>query len=199
MPKVSKAYAKSREQEILQAAAACFARAGYRLTSMTDVAAEAGLSVGALYRYFSSKEVLFRSLFVRARQDNQTFWQEARVQGAAPDRLQYVVERHFEAMADPSCRWSLALDVRLRTEALDDDALARHVRESCLAQADALAALLLEAAPRRRAAARSAAFVIIALINDARYQALIDPNVDLRRCKAQVLSLGQYLLAELSA
>ncbi len=41
---------------------ACFARQGYHATSMDDVVRQSGLSVGAIYSYFTSKEELFLSL-----------------------------------------------------------------------------------------------------------------------------------------
>lgn len=52
-----------RKQQIFQAAMTCFARKGYHLTTMDDIAAESGLSKGALYWYFESKKELFLSLF----------------------------------------------------------------------------------------------------------------------------------------
>ena len=45
-----------RRDEILVAAQACFARAGFHQTSMQEICAEAGMSPGNLYRYFRSKE-----------------------------------------------------------------------------------------------------------------------------------------------
>ena len=42
----------------MDAARRCFARNGFHATSMHDVLAEAGLSVGAVYRYFASKDEL---------------------------------------------------------------------------------------------------------------------------------------------
>ncbi|SRR5581483_720709 len=59
MPKVSKQHEQARRQQILDAAAACFARHGFAATSIPDIAAASQLSVGSLYRYFTSKEDLF--------------------------------------------------------------------------------------------------------------------------------------------
>lgn len=201
MPRVSPNYAQAREQHVLQAAAYCFSRTGYRLTSMNDIAAEAGLSVGALYRYFPSKDALFRSLFLSARQDREAMWEKARAGSAALERLRTMIDLHFDAVGDEDCLWAVALDVRLRAEALDDETLAEHVRESYDAQITELARLLTPdgAARRNRKAARSAAMAIIALINEARYQALIDTNVDMRRYKTQVLKIGRDVIASLES
>jgi AcrR family transcriptional regulator len=62
LPKISAAHEQHRREQILAAAMACFARDGYRATSMDDVVRESGLSVGAIYTYFSSKEDLFLAL-----------------------------------------------------------------------------------------------------------------------------------------
>jgi len=51
---------------ILSAAEAEFASRGYGATKMVDVARRAGMSVGALYRHFDSKEAIFASLLGRA-------------------------------------------------------------------------------------------------------------------------------------
>jgi TetR/AcrR family transcriptional regulator, repressor for uid operon len=44
-----------RRRQILDAAMACFRRRGFHQTSMQEICAEAGLSAGAVYRYFPSK------------------------------------------------------------------------------------------------------------------------------------------------
>ena len=51
-----------REQRILAAARRLFDRRGYLNTSMEDVARRAGLAVGTLYNYFSSKDQLLVAL-----------------------------------------------------------------------------------------------------------------------------------------
>jgi len=51
-----------RRESILDAAMGCFARYGFRRTSMDEVAGEAGISRAALYLYFPNKEALFRAL-----------------------------------------------------------------------------------------------------------------------------------------
>jgi AcrR family transcriptional regulator len=62
VPKISPAQEQQRRAQILTAAMACFARQGYHATSMDDVVRQSGLSVGAIYSYFASKEELFLAL-----------------------------------------------------------------------------------------------------------------------------------------
>ncbi|MBS7537701.1 TetR/AcrR family transcriptional regulator [Ancylobacter lacus] len=49
---------KDPRRRVLDAAARCFIRGGFHATSMHEVCAEAGMSPGALYRYFPSKEAI---------------------------------------------------------------------------------------------------------------------------------------------
>lgn len=62
MPKVSQQYRDARRTEILDAARRCFLRTGFHATSMQDLFAEAGLSSGAVYRYFAGKEDMIVAL-----------------------------------------------------------------------------------------------------------------------------------------
>jgi len=56
MPKVTQQYREARRDQILSAARRCFLRDGFHATSMQDLFAEAGLSSGAVYQYFASKD-----------------------------------------------------------------------------------------------------------------------------------------------
>ncbi|MEV6322389.1 TetR/AcrR family transcriptional regulator [Nocardia sp. NPDC051787] len=62
MPRVSEEHLERRRQQILDAARKCFASKGFHETSMQDVFAESGLSAGAVYRYFKSKDELIAAL-----------------------------------------------------------------------------------------------------------------------------------------
>lgn len=51
-----------RRAAILSAASAVFARYGFRRSAMEDIAAQAGLSRGALYLHYRNKQDIFRSI-----------------------------------------------------------------------------------------------------------------------------------------
>lgn len=53
-----------REQRILDAAAKLFAHYGYDKTTVSDIAEEAGISKGAVYLHYKSKEDLFDALIL---------------------------------------------------------------------------------------------------------------------------------------
>ena len=56
MPKVSDAHRESRREQITAAALACFAEKGFQKTSMADIIQASGLSAGAIYLHFESKQ-----------------------------------------------------------------------------------------------------------------------------------------------
>lgn len=58
MPRLSSEEMARRRRNIAQAAQACFTRSGVDRTTMDDVCAEAGLSKGAVYGHFTSKDEL---------------------------------------------------------------------------------------------------------------------------------------------
>jgi AcrR family transcriptional regulator len=62
VPRVSAEHLAARRRQILDAARRCFLRNGFHSTSMQDVIAEAGLSVGAVYRYFRSKNEIIAAI-----------------------------------------------------------------------------------------------------------------------------------------
>lgn len=61
MPKVTAEHLEARKNQILEAATACFAQKGFHRTTMQDICRESGLSPGAIYRYFRSKEDIVES------------------------------------------------------------------------------------------------------------------------------------------
>ena len=56
MPRITEERREENRRRILGAARRCFARDGFHQTSMPDIAREAGLSTGAFYRYYPSKD-----------------------------------------------------------------------------------------------------------------------------------------------
>jgi len=63
VPKIADEARTARRDQIIAAAAECFARAGYHVTTMADIAETAGVSKGTPYLYFPGKEALFIALY----------------------------------------------------------------------------------------------------------------------------------------
>ena len=56
----------------------CFARSGFHQTSMHDISAEAGISVGLIYRYFQNKEAVISAMADRHKEEIQEMLERAR-------------------------------------------------------------------------------------------------------------------------
>jgi TetR/AcrR family transcriptional regulator, transcriptional repressor of aconitase len=56
VPKVTEQYRVAKREEIAQAALRCFANKGFQRTSMADIIEESGLSAGAIYGHYASKQ-----------------------------------------------------------------------------------------------------------------------------------------------
>jgi AcrR family transcriptional regulator len=101
MPKLKPDTQRARREAILDAAERCFARSGFHRCTMHDICKEAGVSPGALYVYFASKEALIAGL---AERDRAEFQSRFAALAAAPDFLaalsvigeQYFVEEPAE-------------------------------------------------------------------------------------------------------
>ena len=62
MPRVSDEHRASRREQILSAGWRCVARQGFHKTSMADIIRESGLSAGAVYLYFRSKDDIITAI-----------------------------------------------------------------------------------------------------------------------------------------
>lgn len=84
MPKLRPDTHRARRENILDAALACFTRGGFHATTMQMICQEAGVSPGALYVYFDSKEALIAGLCER---DRAEFAERFAALARAPDFL----------------------------------------------------------------------------------------------------------------
>ncbi|RTE07127.1 TetR/AcrR family transcriptional regulator [Paenibacillus whitsoniae] len=58
-PKVSKAYKEEKRAIILEGALHCFTEKGFQATTIDDIVKHVGISKGAIYNYFASKEEMY--------------------------------------------------------------------------------------------------------------------------------------------
>ena len=70
--------ALDRRTQILEAAIVCFAKHGFHQASMHDISAEAGISVGLIYRYFENKEAVIAAMVERHKSEIQNLLERAR-------------------------------------------------------------------------------------------------------------------------
>ena len=84
---------------LLDAGAALFAENGYETTTMTQIAKRAGASIGSLYQFFPSKQVLAEALFARYVERAASMLEDLakRAPGLSPPRL---ADRLVDLMLD---------------------------------------------------------------------------------------------------
>jgi TetR/AcrR family transcriptional repressor of uid operon len=86
-----------RRRQILDAALDCFRRRGFHQTSMHEICAAAGISAGALYRYFGSKAEIITAIAEDERRDSSVVFSAAN--GTVIDGLCSVAEGFFRKLA----------------------------------------------------------------------------------------------------
>jgi AcrR family transcriptional regulator len=93
MPRVVK-HPDIRRAELLDRASALFLRHGYDNVSLNDLIADAGVSKGAFYHWFPSKDALIAALAERSAREGFALIEEAQAQcrGNALDRLNTVLQ-----------------------------------------------------------------------------------------------------------
>jgi AcrR family transcriptional regulator len=85
VPRVSEEHLNARRDQIVDAAIVRFAANGFQATGMADVIAESGLSAGAVYRYFASKDELVRAIVDRVLAEAVTRFGRRRDEDPDPD------------------------------------------------------------------------------------------------------------------
>lgn len=126
---------KRRRLEILEAAARCFVRDGFHQASMRAICAEAGLSAGAVYNYFPSKEAIIEGMVDWEREELDEL---AAYMRSEKNALTAVVEGSRAMVAETSAA-DAQLYAELIAEAGRNDAMRARFGE-----ADALMLSLLE-------------------------------------------------------
>ena len=95
MTKVTQAHLDARREEILAAGVKIFARKGMQSATMAEIAEEAGISAGAIYRYFANKEDLAAFCMGQSGEQVTSAWRQLKEQSGDPRTV-------FEAMARES-------------------------------------------------------------------------------------------------
>jgi TetR/AcrR family transcriptional regulator, transcriptional repressor of aconitase len=132
MARVSQEHLDARRRQILEGAARCFARDGFHGTTMQDVLKETGLSAGAVYRYFPSKEVMIEDIAREVLNSVHAAFEQASrsPHPAPPDEI--VIE--LMTVLDDSLYHPAALVLQVWSETLRNEDLAALLR-GFLAQA----------------------------------------------------------------
>ncbi|MBL8546373.1 MAG: TetR/AcrR family transcriptional regulator [Hyphomonadaceae bacterium] len=118
--------AERRRRQIMDAAIACFRRRGFHQATMAEICAEAGISAGALYRYFSSKTDIIGAIAEDKRgESDEAFMRAAEQHGFVP-AVCLAARAFFEKFADGDG----ALIAEIMAEAIRDDTVSTPLRAS---------------------------------------------------------------------
>src|SRR5438874_13152423 len=83
-----------RHTQILDAALVCFAKRGFHQTSMHDISAEAGISVGLIYRYFQNKDAVISAMADRHKKQINEILGQARQASGLLESLEILFTAH---------------------------------------------------------------------------------------------------------
>src|ERR1700732_2250207 len=83
-----------RRTQILDAAVVCFAKRGFHQASMHDISAEAGISVGLIYRYFQNKEAVISAMADRHQKEIHEMLERARQAPTLFESLEILFTAH---------------------------------------------------------------------------------------------------------
>jgi AcrR family transcriptional regulator len=148
MPKVSQAHLAARRQQVIDAAVACFAREGFHLTTMQDIVRESGLSPGAIYSYFKSKEEIIEAIADERHARERALIATASAQPNAGAVLRALAQGFFGTLQDAEGRTQRRINMQIWAEALINPQLHTMVREGIDEPRLKLAGLIAEAQER---------------------------------------------------
>src|SRR6184192_279334 len=83
-----------RRTQILDAALVCFAKRGFHQASMHDISAEAGISVGLIYRYFENKDAVISAMADRHKKEIHEVLQRAQQAPTLLESLEILFTAH---------------------------------------------------------------------------------------------------------
>ena len=127
----------------------CFAKCGFHQTSMHDISAEAGISVGLIYRYFKNKEEVIAALAAEHKKNIADLIERA---GQAPTLLEAMEILFTSHCCEHSPQIISAFVVDLFAEASRNPRVAKVVRNVSKTKADGVADLIARSPEGRRLA-----------------------------------------------
>lgn len=116
-----------RRAQVLDAAIQCFGRSGFHGASMADIASEASMSVGQIYRYFANKEAIIAAIVERDMEEASKLRDILRQGGDGVEELIQVARYKIEHVRDPI---RAALSLEILAEAARNPSVAEIVRSA---------------------------------------------------------------------
>jgi AcrR family transcriptional regulator len=183
MPKVREQHLEARRRQILDGAAVCFARKGFRQTTMQDICRETELSMGAVYRYFSSKERIIEAMAEAAQRRREELVAAMREATSTGEALEALSHTFFSMLEYDAEAW--ALEPELWAEALRNPRVAGVVKSTAQGVREPVAEFVREAQEQGEMDpeldADSVARVIVSLFDGLVLQRALDRELDVWR------------------
>lgn len=120
-PSQNQALRDKTRQRILAAGLKLFARKGYGETSVQELAREAGLSQGLLYRHFTGKAALLRALMQQSMEDVRQTFAAAKAENKGDpksDPLRRLVTEAVRLLQAHREAWQLSYAIRMQSAVL---------------------------------------------------------------------------------
>lgn len=195
MRKVNEAQREERRTTILEAAARCFRRSGFRGASISDICRESGVGVGNLYHYFESKEAMVEAIAARdVARAGETF----DTLDNEHDLVSYLLG-HPEIADTDGYAIDDALSAEIAAEAARNPRIAAIRRETDLGVRRRLAGVLRNAQARgmvnRALDPDDAAWILVMLFEGFSLRRLTDTPAELERGQALLMAQVGRLLA----
>ena len=102
MPKISAGRRESRRRQILESALACFSEDGFHQTGMADIVRRSGMSHGAVYGYFQSKDDIIEALADDRHQSEAVLNSVAQQMADPVEGLRALVRAYANGLVDPT-------------------------------------------------------------------------------------------------
>ena len=184
-----------RRDMIIAAAERAFARHGFHAATMQQVAEEAGMSAGNLYRYFSSKEALVEGLCEAGHRERSVAFATLIGSDDLLATLGKVMREHL--LGRP--RQSAMLYVEMNAEAAHNPRIAEMTLAIDAGVLGGLASLVEVAKQRGEAAASLdppfAARLIFTLVGGLMKRRALEPDFDIEREQAMTMGVLKALFA----
>jgi TetR/AcrR family transcriptional repressor of uid operon len=179
-----------RRAQILRAAEACFGDTGFHPTTMAQIAARAGLSVGLIYQFFPGKEALIEGI-VLADFDDQIAWLEQQPRDVHPDLHALLTRREKFGEA-------MHLGLEIAAELSRNPALAELLRSKQRTLVDLLVDRVRAALPGGGGPdIEERVRMILALHFGVRMQIAVEGDAGKERLQQLAYGLGRALLTEI--
>ena len=155
-------------QRIIEAAIACFAQSGFHGASMHQICVEAGMSPGALYRYFPSKVAIIAAIAEAERTQHAAFFERM---AEADDPVEALASIGIDALEQMLTGPIATLCAETMAEAIRNpdvrDMFDRNIRE--------------------------ARAVVVAALQRGQARGVVDPSLDVETACQLIMAMGDGL------